>query len=280
MSTPIGFMQGRLSPIVDGKIQSFPWSNWENEIKEAAHNGFQLMEWTLDQENLYQNPFMSKEGQEKIKKLKQEFEFEIPSLTGDCFMQSPFYKAESKSEENKLKQDFENIIISGHKLNVRFVCMPLVDNGRLENSDQEKKLLDFLMSKDQFLQDHNIKIVFESDYIPKDLQTFIAQLPSHSFGINYDIGNSAALGFTPDEEFKLYGNRILNIHIKDRLFKGTTVPLGTGHADFNNVFINLNKVAYRGHYILQTARAEDNNHIDLLKKFRDFSSQLIKEHRL
>ena len=24
-----GFMQGRLSSIVDGKIQSFPWEEWE-----------------------------------------------------------------------------------------------------------------------------------------------------------------------------------------------------------------------------------------------------------
>ena len=25
----LGFMQGRLSPIIDEKIQSFPWETWE-----------------------------------------------------------------------------------------------------------------------------------------------------------------------------------------------------------------------------------------------------------
>ena len=27
----IGFMQGRLSPQVDGKIQAFPWVHWRDE---------------------------------------------------------------------------------------------------------------------------------------------------------------------------------------------------------------------------------------------------------
>ena len=32
----IGFMQGRLSEIVNNKIQCFPWENWENEFVEAS----------------------------------------------------------------------------------------------------------------------------------------------------------------------------------------------------------------------------------------------------
>ena len=31
----IGFMQGRLSKIVDNKIQSFPWESWEEEFRLA-----------------------------------------------------------------------------------------------------------------------------------------------------------------------------------------------------------------------------------------------------
>ena len=52
----IGFMQGRLSPVIDGKIQSFPWETWQSEIKIAKNIGFNMMEWTLDQHNLYENP--------------------------------------------------------------------------------------------------------------------------------------------------------------------------------------------------------------------------------
>ena len=36
----IGFMQGRLSPLVDGKIQAFPWDCWSEEFSVANENDF------------------------------------------------------------------------------------------------------------------------------------------------------------------------------------------------------------------------------------------------
>ena len=44
----IGFMQGRLSEVVDGKIQAFPWRGWQEEFRQARKIGIGLMEWTLD----------------------------------------------------------------------------------------------------------------------------------------------------------------------------------------------------------------------------------------
>ena len=67
MQMPIGFMQGRLSPLVNGKIQAFPWNSWEEEFKIASENNFKIMEWTLDQERLYENPLMCKNGTTTLK---------------------------------------------------------------------------------------------------------------------------------------------------------------------------------------------------------------------
>lgn len=86
----IGFMQGRLSDQVDGKIQAFPWKHWQDEFRVAKSINMPIMEWTLDQQHLYENPLMTSVGQEKIKSLSLEYGIKIPSLTGDCFMQSPF----------------------------------------------------------------------------------------------------------------------------------------------------------------------------------------------
>ena len=44
------------------------------------------------------------------------------------------------------------------------------------------------------------------------------------------------LGYEINEEFSCYSKRIKNIHIKDRKFKGTTVPLGEGDVDFKLLF--------------------------------------------
>ena len=269
-------MQGRLTPITNGRIQSFPWSNWENEISTAANAGINSMEWTLDQEDLYENPIMKSEGQARISELKEKYQFEIPSLTGDCFMQFPFYKA-SHQVERELKVDFINIVKACHTVGVQYICMPLVDNGSIESLKQEDKLVNFLLEKVELFERLNIKIVFESDFAPKRLSQFIARLPALHFGINYDIGNSAAMGFDPEEEINTYGQRILNIHIKDRKLGGGTVPLGEGNAKFKTVFTTLKKYNYTGNFILQTARANDDSHLETLIRYKTISEDHMKE---
>ena len=52
----IGFMQGRLCDQLEAKIQAFPWQDWEIEFIQAAKIQLPVMEWTLDQVKLYENP--------------------------------------------------------------------------------------------------------------------------------------------------------------------------------------------------------------------------------
>ena len=82
--------------------------------------------------------------------------------------------------------------------------------------------------------------------------------------VNYDIGNSAALGYDISEEFACYGNRISDIHIKDRLLGGGSVVLGDGNADFLKFFEMLKKLNYQGPFIMQAYRDEDG--IGIFKK--------------
>jgi len=263
-------MQGRLSPIVDGKIQSFPWNTWEQEIGQAKSIGLNIMEWTLDQQRLYENPLMTANGQKKIKKLCTDHGFSIPSLTGDCFMQAPFWKAINKDETNKLKIDFNAILEACSKVGIKFVVVPLVDAGRLENLQQENIVVEFLLEQKYKLIELDVKIIFESDFQPAELKRFISRLDHRSFGINYDTGNSASLGLNQFEEFEAIGNRILNVHIKDRSLGGTTVPLGEGDVDFTGVLSLLKARGYESNYILQTARATDGNHLNLLKNYKNY----------
>ena len=43
IATRIGFVQGRLSPLVDGNIQAFPRDYWRHEFALAEQLGFDLM---------------------------------------------------------------------------------------------------------------------------------------------------------------------------------------------------------------------------------------------
>lgn len=273
----IGFMQGRLSPIVDGRIQSFPWSCWQDEFSIGQRHGFRLIEWTLDQERLYENPLMTVDGQAEIRALCSQHEFTVLSLTGDCFMQAPFWKAEGAARD-ALQADFVAIAEACASVGISMIVVPLVDNGRIENREQEDALVGFLQGQTAFLVAHDLKVVFESDLKPAELARFIDRLDAQIFGINHDIGNSASLGLNPAEEFAAFGHRIVNVHIKDRELGGTTVPLGTGNADFETVFAALASIDYRGNFILQTARAADGNHAEVLCRYRDMALAWLARH--
>ncbi len=268
----IGFMQGRLSDQVDGKIQAFPWCSWEKEFEIASEIGMPTMEWTLDQKDLYHNPLMTEVGRCKVKSLCLKFGITIPSVTGDCFMQSPFWKA-CPIAQISLKKDFLNVCSACSEVGIKSIVVPLVDNGSIKTLVQEQQLLDFLLDNSNNLEEKKIQILFESDYAPAKLGSFIEALPSEIFGINYDIGNSASFGFVPSEEFASYGTRIRNVHVKDRLFKGGSVPLTQGDADFSAVFKELEKIQYNGNFILQTARSQKGSHVDTLLKY----SNLVKK---
>lgn len=277
MTIQMGFMQGRLCQQVDGKIQAFPWRDWEVEFPAAAAIDLYLMEWTLDQERLYENPLLTKSGQSTILALCKEHDLSIPSLTGDCFMQAPLWKAQG-AQRIALERDFVEIAKGCAAVGITMLVVPLVDNGRLESTDQEDDLVNFLENQVDFLAANRLKVVFESDYVPQELARFISRLNPDFFGINYDIGNSAALGFNPQEEFSAYGQRVINVHVKDRVLGGTTVPLGTGSANFDAVFAALAQINYRGNFILQTARAEDGKHANALCTYRDMTVDLLKRY--
>lgn len=266
----IGFMQGRLCDRIDGKIQAFPWRDWESEFPSAQALGLDLLEWTLDQERLHENPLMTAAGQARIRELSARHGVRVLSLTGDCFMQAPFYKVDGAARE-ALLADLWAILDASEQVGIRYVLIPLVDNGSLQTTEHERTLLEGVLPLRQRLVSAGMKIVFESDFGPARLAEFIERLPRDAFGINYDIGNSAALGFSPAEEIGSYGHRIDNVHVKDRKLHGTTVPLGTGNADFPSVFGALRKASYAGHFILQTARADDNDHAGALARYRDMT---------
>ena len=96
----IGIMQGRLSPLYNNKIQSFPKYHWRNEFKKIRELKINMMEWTLDHKEIIKNPINTIEGKKEIVDLKNKYKIDINSLTGDCFMQKPFWKQKGKKKIN------------------------------------------------------------------------------------------------------------------------------------------------------------------------------------
>jgi len=240
VNSKIGFMQGRLSPLVDGKIQAFPWMHWKEEFEAAHHIGLGLMEWTLDHDQLYQNPLLTLEGRTTISDLSAQHGVSVKSVTGDCFMQAPFWKY-SGQEQQVLVNEFVDIVNACSSIDIRYLVVPLVDHGSPTSLKEEEIFLGFIKEIASTLKELSVQIAIESDLSPAKLASFIDTVPEDILGVNYDIGNSACLGHNPLDEFAAYGHRILNIHVKDRIKGGTTVALGLGNANFELVFNCIRK---------------------------------------
>jgi len=264
--------------MVDGKIQAFPWGEWREEFPRAKALGLTRMEWTIDQDRLRDNPLTTAAGQAEIRDLSRQNALRISSLTGDCFMQAPFWKTGGDAHK-ALVADLDLVVASCSTLGAEFVVIPLVDNGKIETAEQEQALLAVLLERSASLARQGVKIVFESDLPPAALAQFIAKLPAEVFGINYDIGNSASLVYDSADEIAAYAPRILNVHVKDRLRGGTTVPLGTGAADLAKAIRLIEHSEYTGQYVLQTARAADGDHSGALAQYRDMTVRWLEDAR-
>ena len=268
----IGIMQGRLSPIINKRIQSFPLMNWKKEFSILKKIGIKNIEWTLDYDSFEKNPVLSNIGIKEIKSLSKKHKIKINSLTGDCFMEKPFWKLKKNID---LIEDFKKVVNSCNQLKIKYIVIPLVDNGSLKNKKDEKKLKKILFNLIKFIKKNNVEILFESDYGPKKLGDFIKKFDKKLFGINYDTGNSASLGYNINDEFENYGKFIKNVHIKDRIFKGSTIKLGNGNVNFSDLFKNLKSISYKNFLILQTARSKSGNHVleikDNIKFLKNFS---------
>ena len=72
------------------------------------------------------------------------------------------------------------------------------------------------------------------------------------------------------QEWDTYGAKIINVHIKDRLLHGPSVPMGEGDADFDTLAKMLSKFDYGGNLILQVARGESGKEVEWYHKNRNF----------
>ena len=153
-------------------------------------------------------------------------------------MQKPFFKYKEKNTKNIIN-NLIKIIINAEKVGIKYIVLPLVDNGSIR-SDKQEKLLILEIKKILKVIKNNTKILFETDYSPNKIVKLMKKFHSKKVGINYDTGNSAGLGYKFNQE-KKYFKYVHNIHIKDKIYRDKSVRLGE-ETGIINIFLNILKL--------------------------------------
>lgn len=248
----LGFMQGRLCPPVEGKIQAFPWADWRSEFPTAQAEGFEVVEWIFEAPRSEENPLWSPAGVAEIRALSERHGVEVESICADYFMERPFFRGDAASRRESVGV-LSRLLERAQEVGASMVEIPMVDSSRLKTSAEIDELLVVLKDASSEARRRGLRLTLETDLPPEEFRNLLERCPQ-GVGANFDIGNSASLGFAPLDELARIGAWVMNVHVKDRLRGGTTVPLETGSARFEDAFAGLAKAGYSGSFVLQTAR--------------------------
>ena len=267
--TNIGIMQGRLVPPTDGRIQCFPRERWADEFELAAQAGLDCIEWIYDLYGADVNPIANDSGVETLRDLSARHNVKILSICADYFMDRPLLRARQVELEQRI-DTFHWLLERGRLIGINRMVIPFVDASRIDTQDEFEEVVMLLQRALKESRATGIEIHLETSLAPNRFAELLSRLPDPRLKVNYDSGNSSSLGYAPSDEFAAYGERVGSIHIKDRLLGASTVPLGTGDADFRALAEGLRKVAYKGDFILQVARGSTGEEVAWARQNRAF----------
>ena len=250
-----GMMQGRLSAQTDRGYQAFPWETWQAEFGLADDRGLEHIEWVLDPWRLDENPLLSDTS--GVVGRAQETGVQVLSVCADYLMDRPLDASDSGSWIV-----LSHLADAMQELRSQWLVVPCVDQSSLRTPSSLERFVNAADKLGDELAGPGIRVSLEADLSPDDFAALLTNLDPEVFGVNYDIGNSAYLGYPHDEEFDAYGDRISLVHIKDRLFEGGSVLLGHGNADIPGVVERLRAMKFNGPVTMQAFR--DVQGLDIL----------------
>jgi L-ribulose-5-phosphate 3-epimerase len=267
--TNIGIMQGRMLPPTDNRIQCFPRERWADEFELAAQAGLDCIEWIYDLYGADVNPLATDPGLEKLRELSRQHKVKILSVCADYFMDKPLVRASQAELEQRLDTLYW-LLERGRLIGINRMVIPFVDASRIDTQAEFEGVVVLLRRILEQARPLGIEIHLETSLPPDRFAELLSQLPDPLLKVNYDSGNSSSLGYAPRAEFAAYGERVGSVHIKDRLLGASTVPLGSGDADFAALAESLREAAYKGDFILQVARGPSGDEVAWARQNRAF----------
>ena len=256
----IGVMQGRLLPKYLGRYQAHPVGYWQEEFSKAQNIGLNCIEFILDQNDIEQNPLMHQDGLNSIAEQVQQTGVKVVSVCADSFMQSPLHAGQDADKANSISV-LKQLLTAARQLSIKDIVIPCVDNSSLQAPKAYDSFVEVLLELKTLAEAADINLSLETDLAPAPFAKLLSDCDSTNVTVNYDIGNSAALGYDFHDELAAYGEKITDLHVKDRELGGGPVELGTGNADIPGFFQALQKFHYQGPIIMQAYRDDEGEAI-------------------
>lgn len=261
MSPPaVGIMQGRLLPPIDGRLQAFPADRWRDEFPKAASAGLACIEWIYEKPEEARNPMGNADGIAAIRDCASRSDVDVRSVCADYYMTEHLIDGAG----NPVPAHVEHLhwlIGQGAALGVAYIVLPFVDASALRGQRQVAGAIRVLREVGEVARARGVELHVECDLDPDAFRALLDDVGKPSVKANYDIGNSASLGYHPRDELPALAPHLGSIHVKDRKRRGGTQPLGRGDADLAEAFRQIRAAGFDRWLVLQVARDESVDHV-------------------
>jgi L-ribulose-5-phosphate 3-epimerase len=245
-------MQGRLSP-PGARPQSFPHASWRDEFERARACGFEQIEWLLTAESLDDNPLWTGAGVQDMRRHSDRTGVLVRSVCADCFISRPLVRGDVPANVELLS----SVIGRCREAGIAMVVVPILEAAALQDEADGERLIAALRDPIRAAESAGVRIALESDLPGAQQRAIVDACGSAALGANYDVGNAAAAGHDLAEDLRSLGSCLFGVHIKDRLHRGVSRPLGEGDVDFESLATGLARARYTGSLILETPVAAD-----------------------
>ena len=249
----LGILQGRLSP-PNGGFQEFP-KDWKEEFELALDLGLNHIDWLVTKNCTHEsNALFSGLPIVRSNKLG----ISIGSICADNLISRRIISPDF------LFNNLQPICESAIKNGVDTITIPLLEDSDVSDVSFRKAFVD---NMNKFAITYYPEIIFSFE-IESYEDAISDVLESNSnFRLTYDTGNMTSLGISHEYYIEKFIDKIDTVHIKDRLYNGTTVSPGKGKTNFKIIFDTIKLLGGENiNYTIQTDRGNDGDEFNTISK--------------
>ena len=268
-------MQGRLSTSASGRIQEFPHDTWQREFALAADCGFDAIEWVFEADRHSDNPMWTAGTLSRIEKVAAESGVRVSSICADYFMAYPLTAADVAARRSAV-QVLGRLVEHGAHVGVERIVIPLVDSAAVRTPAELDWLEESLSTVIGRAAEAGVELALETELGAPALDGFLRRFEPPGPSVVYDLGNSAALGYDAPRDLRALAGLITEIHVKDRVRGGGTVPLGAGDADLPAAFATLRDIGFAGLCVLQGAPGPRGREVETVRGYLRLVREIMR----
>ncbi len=265
-------------------------TTWREKLEIASSAGYDFVEMSIDETGmrLARLDWSAEERKELLLAIA-DTGVRIPSICLSGHRRFPL-GSEDPAERERALEIMKRAIELSVDLGVRNIQLAGYDvYYTTGNETTRKNFLDGLKQSVEWAAKAEVMLSMEimdhplMNSISRFLE-YAEEIPSPWFTVYPDVGNLSAWGNDVPKELAKGIQKITAIHLKDTLAVSGTfggkfkeVPFGSGCVDFPLVFKTLQRLAYKGPFLIEMWTEKSDNPIEEIRKAREWMLKQMEQ---